>query len=206
MPPSAWENYDHDRRELIANLAQARRERRKVIYLDEICFTKRSFLGVDWSRTNTNLHVDQKQVYQGYRATIAACSAERGIEDIQTFTTAVDNDDFIRYLRLLYRHNKCKIALLMDKLPVHRSNDVRAECERLDIMRIFNVGYSPEYNPIEGVCSLGKRSYTRRRLQKLANGQVFDQTAQVSRAFGLITREVVQGCIRKSMSMLEDFS
>ena len=47
MPMRAWENYDDKRRELIAKLAQVRQEGRKVIYLDEICFTKRTFLGFD---------------------------------------------------------------------------------------------------------------------------------------------------------------
>lgn len=60
MPMRAWEKYDDKRRELIAELAQARQEGRKVIYLDEICFTKRTFLGVDWSRKYEHTQVDQQ--------------------------------------------------------------------------------------------------------------------------------------------------
>ena len=50
MPLSAWENFNENRNALIQNLAQAREEGRKIIYLDEIVFSKRSFLGIDWSR------------------------------------------------------------------------------------------------------------------------------------------------------------
>jgi transposase len=204
MPLSAWENFEERRRDLIANLAQAREEGRKVIYLDEIVFSKRSFLGVDWSRANQNLHVDQQQVYQGYRATIAACSEERGIEHIQTANQAINGQDFIGYLRVLKRGNPGRIAVLMDQLPAHRSNEVRAACEELDILRVFNVAYSPEFNPIEGVFSQVKRTYCRERLHQLANDGVFDQTDQVRQAFRRITRDVVRGCVHKSMSALND--
>ena len=120
--------------------------------------------------------MDQQQIYQGYRATIAACSEERGIEHIHTKTQAIDGQDFIRYLRVLKRGNPGRIALVMDQLPAHRSNEVKAACEELDIARVFNVAYSPEFNPIEGVFSQVKRTYCRERLHQLANGGTFDQT------------------------------
>ena len=60
MPQRSWETFDQKRRELVGRLAQVQESGRKIIYLDEICFTKRSFLGVDWSRRNEHLHVDQK--------------------------------------------------------------------------------------------------------------------------------------------------
>ncbi len=205
MPLAAWANYGERRRELSENLAQARKEGRKLIYLDEIVFSKRSFLGIDWSRTNQHIHVDQQQIYQGYRATIAACSEERGIEHIQTHNQAIDSQDFIRYLRMLKLGNPGRVALLMDQLPVHRSNDVRAVCEELDLTRIFNVSYSPEFNPIEGVFSQVKRTYCRERLHQLANFGVFDQTDEIRVAFRRITRDVVRGCVRKSLSALNDF-
>ena len=205
MPLAAWENFGVRRQELIANLVQARQEGRKLIYLDEIVFSKRSFLGVDWSRTNQNIHVDQQQIYQGYRATVASCSEERGIEHIQTHNQAINSQDFVRYLRVLNRGNPGAVALLMDQLPVHRSNEVRAVCEELDLARIFNVSYSPEFNPIEGVFSQVKRTYCRERLHQLANGDIFDQTDEIRRSFRRITRDVVRGCVRKSLSALNDF-
>ena len=89
----------------------------------------------------------------GYRATIAACSEERGIEHISTFNQAVKTDDFIVYLRLLKQYNPVKLALFMDQLAVHRSQDVRRVCGELDIAILFNVSYSPQFNPIESVFS-----------------------------------------------------
>lgn len=164
MPQRAWENFDENRRELIQKLALALEQGRKIIYLDEICFTKRSFLGVGWSRTKENLHVDQVQIYQGYRATIAAVSEERGVEHISTYNQAVVTSDFKDYLRVLRRGNRGGLALFMDQLAVHRAGEVKVLCAELDITILFNVSYSPEFNPIESVFSQVKRTYARVRL------------------------------------------
>ena len=70
----------------------------------------------------------------------------------------------------------------------------------LDIKPIYNVGYSPEFNPIESVFSQAKRTYNRERLNQLANAMVFDQTEQIRLAFKQVTKQVVAACIRKSLS------
>jgi hypothetical protein len=59
MPVNAWEQFDSNRRALITKLDEAKAQGLKLIFLDEICFTKRSFMGRCWSRKNTNIHVEQ---------------------------------------------------------------------------------------------------------------------------------------------------
>ena len=63
MPLKKWATFDQERRELIKKLQDARDRGLKIMYLDEICFTKRSFLGRTWSRKNDNVKVDQAQLY-----------------------------------------------------------------------------------------------------------------------------------------------
>ena len=82
MPLSQWNNFDADKSEVVSKLQEAKKEGRKVIFMDEICFTKRSFLGTCWSKKYENVSVDQKQIYQSYHAAIASCSSENGIETI----------------------------------------------------------------------------------------------------------------------------
>ena len=53
-------------------IEQAKREGRLIIYIDEINFTKRSLKLRDWSMKNSNLTVNQEEVYVGYRSVIAA--------------------------------------------------------------------------------------------------------------------------------------
>ena len=46
-----------------------------------------------------------------------------------------------------------KIALFMDNLSAHKSDKSKAEMTKLGFRYIFNVPYSPEFNPIEFVFS-----------------------------------------------------
>ena len=59
MPLSTWRTFNEKKAKLIQELKDARREGRKIIYLDEICFTKRSFMGTTWSKRHENIRVDQ---------------------------------------------------------------------------------------------------------------------------------------------------
>ena len=109
---------------MIDELQKARDEGRKIIYLDEICFTKRSFMGKTWSRKFENVRVDQAQIYQGYRATCATVSSEKGLELIATQEMAFKAETFIPYLKQLKRLNPRPFALFMDQLNVHKSKEV----------------------------------------------------------------------------------
>ena len=68
--------------------------------------------------------------------------------------------------------------------------------EKLNIMPIFNVGYSPEFNPIEACFSQVKRAYNRERLNALANDRSFNQTTEIKVAFRQVTPALVQACIK----------
>ena len=46
-------------------------------------FTKRSVCLREYSGKNTNLTIDQEEIYVGYRAVIATMTAERGILHIR---------------------------------------------------------------------------------------------------------------------------
>ena len=92
------------------------------MYLDEINFTKRSVLVRDWSRRNSNLAVDQKDIYTDYRSVIASMSEENGVGLISIHDSAITADDFVVYLKNLRRkHPKRPLALFMDQLAVHKT-------------------------------------------------------------------------------------
>ena len=141
-----------------------------MIYLDETNFTKLAFQNKDWSRKNENQHVDQRDIYTGYRSVIATISEDKGVELIKIYRTAVTSDTFIKYLELLSKRNyKQPLALFQDQLKVHKSKKVKPFYTALNIVPIYNVGYSPEFNPIESVFSQVKRVFCRERLNKLVN-------------------------------------
>jgi len=65
---------------LARELDEVRRERRKILYLDEVNFTKLALPKRDWSKKHSNLAVEQSDVYQGYRSVLACMTERRGIE------------------------------------------------------------------------------------------------------------------------------
>ena len=80
-------------------------ENRKFVYLDETNFTKLAFQSKDWSCCRGNQHVDQRDIYTGYRSVIATISEDKVIEHIKIYRTAVTSDTFIRYLKQLRKRN-----------------------------------------------------------------------------------------------------
>ena len=74
----------------------------------------------------------------------------------------------------------------------------------LDIVPVFNVGYTPEFNPIESVFSQVKRVFCRERLNKLVNNEEFDTNKMIHNAFSKVTKTTIDACIRKSMNMIRD--
>ena len=67
---------------------------------------------------------------------------------------AIDSESFTQFLKGLRRKmGRKRIALFMDQLRVHKARSVVEIYDKLDIIPVFNVGYSPEFNPIEAVFS-----------------------------------------------------
>ena len=78
-----------------------------IIYIDEINFTKRSLKLREWSTKNSNLTVNQAEVYVGYRSVIAAMTEEEGIGLIWIYDQACKGEDFRDYLKMLRtKHGK----------------------------------------------------------------------------------------------------
>ena len=79
---------------------------------------------------------------------------ERGLELCQICDKAINGDIFIDFLKSLRkRFDTTPLALFMDQLHVHKTNQVRATYDQLNIKPVWNVVYSPEFNPIEAVFS-----------------------------------------------------
>ena len=55
----------------------------------------------------------------------------------------------------------------MDNLSTHTSKKTLAEMQRLGIRHVFNVPYSPQFNPIELSFAKIKQKFKTLRLQKL---------------------------------------
>jgi len=93
-------------------------------------------------------------------AVLSAISKEKGQEHFRIFERSVDVKKFKQYLQELREQNGTdKIALFMDNLAVHKSEKSKEEMTKLGFRFIWNVPYSPEYNPIEFVFSKVKQKF-----------------------------------------------
>ena len=92
-----------------------------IIFLDEINFTKRSIQQRDWSHKNSNLVIDQEEIYVPYRSVIASMTEESGIDHVAIYGSAITQGEFIDYLQALRsKHMTHPLALMMDQLSVHK--------------------------------------------------------------------------------------
>ena len=122
----------------------------KTLFLDEVNFTKLSMMKQEWSNKGTNISVDQKQVYTGYVSVCATICEDTGIEALVFQNRAYDRYDFIQYLYWLsYINNGQPLAIFMDNLSAHKTAETKLAYQQLVILPIFNLAYSPDYNPIE---------------------------------------------------------
>ena len=110
-------------------------------------------------------------------------------------------EHFIKKLRT--KAGKKPIALFFDNLWVHKTTEARALMSKLDITPIYNVAYSPEFNPIEAVFSKVKRQFSCQRLHNLVTKIGFNMDTEIEAAFKAITPAHCTACARKSLFLLQ---
>jgi len=99
-------------------------------------------------------------------------------------------------------HGATPLALFMDNLAVHIALDVQPFYSNLDIVQIKNVGYSPQFNPIESTFSKVKALFNRVRLNCLVNRIGFNFERTIKAAFSVITSKHCANCVRMSFRLL----
>ena len=84
------------------------------------------------------------------------------------FQRSVNISKFKEYLtRLREENGDDKICIFMDNLTTHTSNKTKKTMQALKIKYVWNISYSPDYNPIESVFSKIKQRFKCLRIQKL---------------------------------------
>jgi len=128
--------------------------KQRVVYVDEVVFTKSTIPRVEYAVKGTNQTVDEKDYYYRYFAVVAAISADRGVDAIMVFDRAVTKDTFIAFLNKLRAQTpKQTINVFLDNLSVHKGPEVLAAMEEWKMKPIWNVPYRFDFQPIELVFS-----------------------------------------------------
>ena len=90
----------------------------------------------------------------------------------------------------------------MDQLSVHKCTEIKPLYRELDIEPILNVGYCPDFNPIEAVFSKVKAVHNRTRLNYLVNKTIYSADKIIRDAFHSISKEHCANCVKRSLKIL----
>ena len=204
MPASTRLQFTQKCVDLLDQLNALKQQGLPIVYLDETLFGKRSIVSREWSSKNSNLTVSQEEQCTGYRNVIASMTEEEGILYPHLQESPCDSHDFIKYLYVLQRKMNFKpFALFMDNAPIHTAKVVKPYYADLEITPVFNVGYSPEFNPIEAVFSKVKRLFIHERLNNLVNKTGFNFDRTIKKSFRSINADHCGACVRKSLFLLQ---
>ena len=116
----------------------------RIVQLDEMMVTKRTFPTHDWSAKYTNHQMDLSRTDTTAIAVVAAVSREKGVECLLTFKQSITVSKFKVFLEeLRSRAPFDNMILVMDNLAVHKSHHVTERMEELG----FRWAWVPPYSP-----------------------------------------------------------
>ena len=122
-----------------------------------------------------NICVDEKLSSAPAIAMVAGMSVEGGLETWLTKPRSIDSDAFISFIEGLVAQNQSEeITLFLDNATIHRSKKVTSFLKDNGIETIYNVPYSPQFNPIEHVWVQVKAVFKRRMLELLLQERAID--------------------------------
>lgn len=109
------------------------------------------------------------------QALIAAVSAERGLVSSAIHKGSIDGNKFLTFLEdLRGAMGEVPFCLFMDNLSVHKTKQVKEALKRLNIIPIYNVPYSPDFNGIESFFSLVKGIYKKKLMDHILEKKTVD--------------------------------
>jgi transposase len=156
--PAAIEAWKHDVYPSIAR--QAKKRGAEIYFWDESGFRADAVQGQSWGAKGQTPIV----AVPGQRQSVSAASAvnARGGFWFATYKGGMSAELFVAMLRMLMRHRKKPLFLVLDSLPAHKAKIVRnyvaSTNGKLELH--FLPGYAPELNPDELVWNYMKRTGT----------------------------------------------
>lgn len=144
----------------------------RILFLDEAIFSFRTGPSRAWASNNETIEVDEASFNGQTQALIMAVSVDRGVDHFKIVPRSVTTREYLAFLEeLRQRNGDQQLAIFMDNLKVHRSRLAQDLYPQLDIVPIFNVPYSPQFNGIEAVFSMVKAAYKKQLLGNILAGR-----------------------------------
>ena len=116
----------------------------------------------------------------------------KGWQAVMTVESATDGDVFLAYVgEVLCPTLQTGQVVVMDNLPAHKVDGVRALIAAAGAELLYLPPYSPDFNPIEPCWSIVKQ-----HLRKLKARSLEALNTAIPKALSLITPEIAMNCFR----------
>jgi hypothetical protein len=110
-------------------------------------FTYSLFRAKGWAHRRDRIKVNDSDLKVQTLALIAAISEEGGLIDFVIQTRAINTEVFVAFVRQIAEKLVSEdFTLSLDNLSVHKTRDTRLLFEELNITKIFNFPYYPQFN------------------------------------------------------------
>ena len=86
-------------------------------------------------------------------------------------------------------------AIFLDNLSVHKTNLSKEMFKELNVIPIFNIPYSPQFNGIETYFSLLKNEYKNLLLQRVMAEKPVDAVTLINKAIQKVPLDKTKKCI-----------
>ena len=118
-----------------------------MIYLDETVFTFSTFRSKGWANRRDRIKVDDSRVKVQTLALIAAISEDGGLIDYWVHPRAINTEVYVAFVQnLSEKLGGNDFVLFLDNLALHKTKEVKILFDMLNITKIFNVPYFPQFN------------------------------------------------------------
>lgn len=189
--------------QLVQQIKDLREKGYSILHADETCFTRKTIAQSEYCRPRESMITDQRLQNESCHALLMSISVEEGIDLAKVYPKSVNIDKFIDWLEdLRAKYPDRLMACFLDNLQVHKAKRTREKLDELGIVPIYNLPYSPEYNPIELIFSIVKNKYKRLRSHCLIQNQVPDIESLIAKAIDSVQLSNIINCINHCDKLL----
>ena len=118
--------YDHLIDAMRSKVQYAVNASRKLLFIDEVCFTKHTQKTCEWSNKRHNIFIPCESMHVKFHAVIAAISYDVGVEHFVVLDEAANHESFAEFAHVLFKkYEGEEITVVLDNLAVHFHDDVK---------------------------------------------------------------------------------
>lgn len=160
-------------------------DKRDIVFVDECMFTFSTLPKKSYAAKGNNVEIDPKEAHTNTLALVAGIDATQGMVNYDVFDGSVNQEKFKEFIQNMANSLKGRqAAIFMDNLSVHKCSEVQKEFKIHSMVSIFNLPYSPEWNPIETFFAHVKGEFRKIKLEVIVNNLEPDNRAMIHQAVG----------------------